>query len=124
MVPSMKTLERLRGAADKCTRGDADEILQCLRFALEGKRVGIALQECNVLLDGHGVELLCEGGHTSPQLASGGDILAAYVNLGDTYATTILYDYVNQRFHVTSWGDWYERYERRFPASWMGVQGR
>lgn len=33
---------------------------------------------------------------------------AEYVNLGDTYATTILFDYVHNSFRVISWGDWIE----------------
>lgn len=108
MVPSLKTLERLRGAAEKCTRGSADEILQCLRFAMQRRSPGRALAECNALLDGFGIEYIFEGGQTHPSTVDGSDALIGYVNLGDTYCATIVYDYKKQRFEVTSWGNWYE----------------
>jgi hypothetical protein len=37
------------------------------------------------------------------------NIVALYVNMGDTYDTTILYDATRNRFYATSWGDWVER---------------
>ena len=37
-----------------------------------------------------------------------GDITALYVNMGDTYDTTVLYDTEENEYHVTTWGDWYE----------------
>lgn len=44
------------------------------------------------------------------------NIQASYVNLGDTYSTTLLFDHVNQRFVITSWGDFVESHPRRFPS--------
>jgi len=41
------------------------------------------------------------------------NIIAEYVNTGDTYTTTILYDTENQTLHVTSLGDWYEEWEAK-----------
>ena len=38
--------------------------------------------------------------------------VASYVNMGDTYVATILYDIEKGEFFVTSWGDWVEEYER------------
>jgi len=37
-----------------------------------------------------------------------------YVNMGDTYDTTLIYDYKTNRFVVSSWGDIVERQPRRF----------
>jgi len=37
-----------------------------------------------------------------------------YVNTGDTYNTTLIYDYKTGRFYIGSWGGWVERYPRRF----------
>lgn len=37
-----------------------------------------------------------------------------YCNTGDTYATTIAYDYVRGKYLLTSWGDWVERHGRRY----------
>jgi hypothetical protein len=42
-----------------------------------------------------------------------GDVVALYVNTGDTYSTTIVYDVERDKFYVTSWGDWVEAWERR-----------
>ena len=38
---------------------------------------------------------------------------AEYLNTGDTYALTLLYDCRAERWRVTSWGDWLESQERR-----------
>jgi hypothetical protein len=40
--------------------------------------------------------------------------VAEYCNAGDTYAATILYDYVAGKYRITSWGDWVERYGDRY----------
>lgn len=50
------------------------------------------------------------------------DIVAAYVNLGDTYALTVIqvrgeFSGCASRFIVSSWGDWVERNGER-----LGVQ--
>ncbi len=39
---------------------------------------------------------------------------AEYCNTGDTYATTILYDYIAGKYRLTSWGDFVERFEKRY----------
>jgi hypothetical protein len=57
------------------------------------------------LLDGHGVEQLNPTDGTEP---------VAYVNLGDTYDTTVLYDYEKGRFYLTDWGTIVEEDFSRF----------
>jgi hypothetical protein len=37
--------------------------------------------------------------------------VAEYCNTGDSYATTILYDYRAGKYRLTSWGDFVERLE-------------
>jgi len=39
--------------------------------------------------------------------------IALYVNRGDTYDTTLLYDTDKDRFYITSWGDWYEKWQSK-----------
>lgn len=56
----------------------------------------------NDLIGGHGVE-----GIDDPESCV--NCAAAYVNLGDTYITTLMYDYRNDQFIVSSWGDYAER---------------
>lgn len=41
-----------------------------------------------------------------------GDVVAEYINTGDTYNTTLLYDHTLDQFEVTTWGDWLEKFER------------
>lgn len=44
------------------------------------------------------------------------NIIAEYVNMGETYTPTLLFDTENQTLHVTSWGDWYEEWETKMLA--------
>lgn len=60
----------------------------------------------NEILEGFGVEPIW--GKDSEM-----EPIAEYINMGDTYNTTILYDYDKGTFQVTSWGDWFEANERR-----------
>jgi hypothetical protein len=55
------------------------------------------LAACDSALEGFGIEAIQN---------DEGRTLARYVNLGETYTTTILY---SGRFMLTSWGGWYER---------------
>jgi len=55
------------------------------------------------LLGGFGVEVVGDVNNYPPRI----DL--EYVNMGDTYTGTVLYD---GRWEVGSWGDWVERNER------------
>ena len=61
-------------------------------------------------LRGFGVEAVTVQTIRGPQ----GDTYFDYVNMGDTYAATLLYDYQAGRFRVTSYGDLIEAWERRW----------
>ena len=64
----------------------------------------VALHVIDKLLGGFGVEAVggdMEVSSYSPDMA--------YVNTGDTYSPTVVYDYGSGRFSLTSWGDWVER---------------
>jgi hypothetical protein len=61
------------------------------------------LQTADKMMNGNGVERIS---------GMGGGLM--YVNMGDTYDTTIIYDYKTDRFVVSSWGDIVERQPRRF----------
>lgn len=129
MVPSKKSLECLRGVAEKSRYagidGSADEILQCIRFAMQWAdsvhpafgyrqhRVEQALAEIDRLLDTHGVECINDTGGNYACRMDGSDILLEYINMGDPYVATIVYDTRTETFRVMCWGDWLETYERR-----------
>jgi len=77
-----------------------------------------AYAECLMLaldriLEGAGVEAL-RG--REPWDRYHGDVEATYVNFGDTYDTTVIYDCRHDRLSVGSVGDLVERAPRRFAA--------
>jgi hypothetical protein len=105
-APSLATLTaHLTGQLGAC-HSDESEIIQCVHMALQSHARGEwtveeTLEECDRLLETHGVENL------SPSI--GDRPIAAYCNAGDTYDVTILYSFRTSRFYVTDWGSWYER---------------
>jgi len=74
------------------------------RFNYPPKTYQCKLEAINILIGGHGVE-----GFPDPDdmTASG----LEYVNMGDTYTTTVVY--WKGRFMITTWGDVVEGLERQ-----------
>lgn len=73
-------------------RGDPEEVKRELRELFTGGgRPWKKLERADELLEGHGVESF--GGRYS------------YINFGDTYDPTILYDEDEDKFFVSTWGD-------------------
>jgi hypothetical protein len=70
--------------------------------------VQAVLEYVDEILDGFGIEAI-PGPYVDRRY---GNINALYVNLGDTYDVTILYDTLKKKFYVVSWGDWVETVER------------
>lgn len=69
--------------------------------------VEIRMEALNEVLDGCGVEpIRVEGAHVDSYHF---DIVATYVNNGDTYKPTVMYDTRKERFELTSWGAWVEK---------------
>jgi hypothetical protein len=85
-------------------------------YAAEGrpKAVDRVLGEANDLLSGFGVEAVRGNYHVDNHYY---EIVGLYVNMGDTYNATILYDTDRQKFYVTSWGDWVEQNQERYQIS-------
>ena len=115
MVPSKKALEAAfpsKGAELRALlTGQADErayasvkrwCVQCHHTPRYQARVECAVNE---ILEGHGTEAIFSDGHVSPD--------AVYINMGDTYNTTLLYDCVRGRWLITCWGNWLEAQEKR-----------
>lgn len=75
------------------------------------RRVETALALVNEITGGHGVESLRAINHHVDNFWY--DCVALYVNQGDTYYTTLLYDVERRSFVVTSWGDFVETCENR-----------
>lgn len=92
----------------------ARELAQALEAAFDDDAdddaVDEAMETANKLLDGHGVEgIQGEGAYVDKYWR---DTILLYVNLGDTYDTTICYDTEAEAFFIGSWGDFYEEWER------------
>lgn len=62
------------------------------------------IMEClNEVLGTYGVESIGEVQMYGPP--------AEYLNAGDTYAETVVFDHLAGNFKLTSWGDWLEKNE-------------
>jgi len=68
--------------------------------------VDTKLEYCNQYLNGYGIEPIT--GEFTWVNHYYQNIIALYVNLGDTYTTTIVYDTERGKFLISSWGDFYE----------------
>lgn len=117
-IPSEPTLRGMLSDVLKKAHGDPEKNIKALRKILVRWRdreikSRDMLIAANEILEGFGVEYIRSerddqwGGHG-----------AYYVNLGDTYVPTILFDLDRERVWASSWGDWVEAEERqgkRFP---------
>lgn len=74
------------------------------------KAVDEAMEKANEVLDGHGVE--AAAGEGSDLGKYWRDTILLYVNLGDTYDTTVCFDPDEEDFFVGSWGDFIEEWEK------------
>jgi hypothetical protein len=80
-----------------------------LRDKMDGLSTFTVLKAADKMLEGHGVEYIESLTDTSRNREG-----LSYVNMGDTYMTTLIYDHGKGRFLVTSWGDIVERDTKRF----------
>lgn len=62
------------------------------------------------MIGGSGVEVINGEHHRAGYWA---DAVAVYVNQGEVYESTVIYDTQRDVWEVISWGDWVERAERR-----------
>ena len=78
---------------------------QCYNSPSFNERAMCALNE---IVEGSGVEAIRtpDGNYIDNYCM---DIAAVYVNMGDTYDTTILLDHATGRYYVTTMGDYVER---------------
>lgn len=86
--------------AEKCyhdPRDNANSRAECIMEAI------------NAELQGYGIESIV-GRYVDRYHQN---VQAIYVNMGDTYNTTILHDNEKGKFIFTSWGDWAERNSTR-----------
>ena len=65
----------------------------------------------NELMDGHGIEPI-QVSEELYQDAYYGNCIGEYINLGDTYNLTIIYNTMDQKFEFNSWGEYFEYHEQ------------
>lgn len=112
MIPTVKTLE----AHFRLNRTDARRVRKALEiegtFNERTRRnftIDDALEAANDILEGHGVEAIrgeWQNGYWC-------DIRALYINMGDTYAATLIYDRNTKRVYATDYGSFVESLERK-----------
>ena len=71
--------------------------------------IDMILTAINEIIDGHGIEAVTmEDAYIDHYYF---DIVGLYINMGDTYNPTILFDTEDNEFTATTWGDFYEMKE-------------
>lgn len=115
MIPSKKTIANQLGESLRKEYGNNIDIqVKQIRQAMEDvtgyKDVDRCLDTCNQILKGYGVEETRDNNHSSYFQ----DIGLLYVNMGDAYVPTIIYDTRKSRFYVTCWEDIIEAEQKRF----------
>jgi hypothetical protein len=84
----------------------ADGIRAAMKLGEDGNRqASDAMKAINGLLDGHGVEAI-RGDYYVDRYH--GEVVATYVNMGDTYVGTVLYETETGQFMLTDLGGWVE----------------
>jgi hypothetical protein len=101
----------------RITQEQAKELHSMMRnwewseYAAEGETTQYTIMErANEIMNGFGVENLTDENAYDPYWQN---TIALYVNMGDTYNSTLLFDVGEGEFILTTWGDWFEEYERR-----------
>ena len=102
---TVKDLEMIGGNG---LRGDEDleGLARMLNSARGMRGVEKAMLEADKVLDTFGVEAVFEEGeYRYPAMT--------YLNTGDTYNATLVYDVDEDELYVSTWGDWVEDTERQ-----------
>jgi hypothetical protein len=93
------------------------ERAQRIRETGNQREVDRHMDKINALIDGFGVEAVfyAEGIGIRPHMSDMGDeLLALYVNTGDSYSPTILWDARKDTVTLTTWGDFVEHLPRKY----------
>ena len=105
-LPSVNTLCARLGC-DSTIAGAIRHVLS--RNSRTDLEINDTLQSVSMLLHGYGVEYA-----PSKQDTHGKGLGLEYVNMGDNYAMTIIYDCLHGRFVCAAWGDIVESERNRF----------
>ena len=91
----------------------AEKVSELISIPKSHNEASETMKILNDLIEGHGVEAIRkEGEHVDNYYF---DIVATYINTGDTYAPTIIHDSETGEFFFISYGDFYEKWEAEHP---------
>ncbi len=102
---------------------DAAEVVRAaksIRMTSNYRTVHDRMEQINRLIEGHGVEavIYSEGEGLRTWMSDPSDrILALYVNTGDTYSPTVLWDARRDSVTLTTWGDFVENLPAKYTRS-------
>lgn len=102
--------EELINLFPETNREDAVHLHKRMKACDSFKEVDSILEEANKIMGGFGVAAVPGNEWMKYYL----DICLLYINMGDTYSKTLLYDTVKEKFLIGSWGDFVESHPRRF----------
>ena len=107
-LPTAKTLQRIKGMeveqARKLRAVLEEHFGQAPRPTYD--KVHAALMAADRIIGGHGVEYIRHKKDADDFTRAYG---LDYVNLGDTYDCTLVFNWLTQTWYVSSWGDIVER---------------
>ena len=103
------TVEDLEMIGGNSLRGgeDLEDLADTLNSAYGMRGAEKAMREADKILGGYGVEAVFEEGEYD------GNPAMTYINTGDTYNATLVYDVDEDELYVSTWGDWVEDAERQ-----------
>ena len=78
--------------------------IKAANSAINMRKVHAAMELADKTLHGHGVEEISGFKNSANEMTT----VALYVNTGDTYNGTIIYDCLADKFYVGTYGDWYQ----------------
>jgi len=112
-IPSVKRIKEWFNLdhSSKDPDADAEKIRQLLQKSHGSKEAEKTLQKIDKIVDGFGVETI--RGDTIIDYYFR-DIVAFYINTGDTYSPTLLYKTETGTWLLTTWGDWVERNDSKY----------
>jgi hypothetical protein len=88
-----KNLKDFRNAFDKA-----------LQYTSTMRSVNVAMDLVDRTIHGHGVEEVVGFKNSSSDMKTVG----LYVNMGESYSSTIIYDCLANKFYIGTWADWIE----------------
>ena len=87
----------------------AKEVLDLMKYPGSPSKASDNLEKIDKLIDGYGVEAINSEDYYTDYFT---DAMAVYVNMGDTYASTVLFDTDEREFLLTTVGDWQKQKEK------------